>query len=195
MLGYTVFMLTRKETEYLNVCVKYLGHEGSRADLAAKLELPYNTVLKAVKWGEQHGFFREAAFNKMEQYRVDIVKTIQFLERRLMAWEKFVDFMEGGNERIIAAGDPEELKQLYMVAPSKYLPLIKELREQRLMLAELDGVVKRSNAIVDNRKQTNVFFLPTGTTTKEWEMEAKRFVEGEQQALPGDYDEPIEVEL
>ena len=138
------------------------------AQLAEKFSVSEGTVAGALKWGEENGVFRIDAQISVEQHILDVRDSIQKLEKRL---DRALDLAEKFDQIEQTKTGPR-LK----VMPSRhYILIFTELREQRMLLMELEGVYKKQLNISDMNVQNNNFFvLPRKMDASEWEDMAQK---------------------
>lgn len=126
-------MLSRSEKHYLEICIESSSSKESASQLSDRLNTPVRTIERALKWGRDSGFFTGAAADKCEYHIAELKAHIKFLESELKLARKhsYIKDKKGNKHRV-----PIDHKYISVYS--------RELRETRSMLAELEGIYKKT---------------------------------------------------
>ncbi|MDD4986808.1 MAG: hypothetical protein PHQ43_13740 [Dehalococcoidales bacterium] len=131
-------MLTNSERRNIEICTRHMDDENiTIAQLAKQFGISDSTINRALAWGRRHGFFARSATDKLQEHIGELKKQIDWLEAELKIAEA---------ARVIR--DEKTGKKIKVpMAAQRIGVILKELRETRALLMELEGVYKKTVAL------------------------------------------------
>lgn len=131
-------MLTNTERRNIEICTRHMDDQDiTIAELAVKFGVSDSTVNRALAWGRRHGFFARSATDKLQEHIGELKKQIDWLEAELKIAEA---------SRIMR-DEKTGRKFKVPMAAQRIGVILKELRETRALLMELEGVYKKTIAL------------------------------------------------
>jgi DNA-binding Lrp family transcriptional regulator len=151
------------EYRYITLCLEKMRSDSTYDQLAQKYGVSRSTVVKAVKWGEKNGVFRLDLQVNVEHHILAVRQEIARLEKRLGRLLDMADEYDGIVEE-------EGKKVARFIPPVQYVRIFDELRQQRVLLMELEGIYRKQvNVMNVNETNNNIVVMPHIADRAEWD--------------------------
>lgn len=175
-------MLSKLEVTRTRI-VSLLKAGKSHDDVMKIMDVSKNQITGALNWAERAGIFDKDRVVLLEQRILETVRDLERLEElakreydRLLKVYKRNDEvekdLEDAESRGLSARDRSFLHRLLSTPDMSktIVPLMKEIRESRVLLMELQGLYKQQVNVLVNNVQNNLIVLPGRLKHDEWAM-------------------------
>lgn len=148
-----------------------------REEVAALHGVTVFVVDKAVQWANKNFFYEVDQTVLLEKRKAELRAHISILEERASSVLRKVRYLEKDDhwERMKEESDEAYSKRLEtmfknpFVAVNRYLPLLRELRDARVQMMEIEGLIKLASApVTNNLNQLIVYMQPKSGSSEEW---------------------------
>jgi predicted transcriptional regulator len=140
-------MLSASQRRRVDICVAYKARDVTQAQLAKEFGVTVATVNSAIKWGRNSGLYEIDNAQQLEVRIAEVNEEISRLEKMAkVVYENAMEYMKNEKKRRSLITD--------------FVPLIKEIREQRVLLMELQGLYRQNVNIQVEQTNNNILILP-----------------------------------
>lgn len=162
-------MISEVQERRIAVCVAKKSREVTNAALAREFGVSEVTIKKDLEWGRRSGLYEIENAQQIEVRIVEVSDEITRLEKMAeVVYENAMQYMKDTQKRRSLITD--------------FVPLVKEIREQRVLLMELQGLY-RQNVNVHVESKSNVLVLPqTIDNMDEWMRAVQEVTQGDMEA-------------
>lgn len=139
---------------------------GSFKETASRLGISENAVRQHVAWGTAHGMTDTDSMVLVEHRLAELIDRSEKVQR---LWEREYERLGRLYTKSEEGNSADDAKLPFRVRDT-FVPLTQELRENQVLIMELQGIYKQNANITNVQNNTQIIVLPSKTeSTEEWE--------------------------